>query len=66
MTTRSHPHTASADTSRTLAWHIAHQPFGLVAGARQYQHAELALFEGYAGTSPSGIAAEVAAERAIA
>lgn len=33
---------------------------------RQYQHAELALFEGYAGTSASGFAAEVAAERAIA
>ncbi|MUT90485.1 hypothetical protein [Streptomyces sp. Z38] len=45
---------------RTLAWHIAHQPFGVVAGARQYQHAELALFEGYAGTSASGFAAEVA------
>lgn len=51
---------------RTLAWHIAHQPFGVVAGSRQYQHAELALFEGYAGTSASGFAAEVAAERAIA
>ncbi|MFI7349399.1 hypothetical protein ACIBSR_24515 [Streptomyces sp. NPDC049936] len=35
---------------RTLAWHIAHQPFDVVAGARQYQHAEAALFEGYAGT----------------
>lgn len=51
---------------RTLAWHIARQPFGVVAGARQYQHAEHALFEGYAGTSASGFAAEVAAERAIA
>ncbi|MFI2913893.1 hypothetical protein ACG2OD_37450 [Streptomyces sp. PDY-4] len=51
---------------RTLAWHIAHQPFGVVAGARQYQHAVLALFEGYAGTSASGFAAEVATERAIA
>jgi hypothetical protein len=51
---------------RTLAWHIAHQPFGVVAGARQYQHAELALFEGYAGTSASGFTAEVATERAVA
>lgn len=51
---------------RTLAWHIAHQPFGIVAGARQYHHAELALFDGYAGTSASGFAAEVATERAIA
>ena len=33
---------------RTLAWHIAHQPFGVVAGARQYKHAQVAVFEGYA------------------
>ncbi|MGW4958832.1 hypothetical protein ACWEPL_16525 [Nonomuraea sp. NPDC004186] len=45
---------------RTLAWHIAHQPFGVVAGARQYHHAKLAMFEGYAGTSASGSAAEEA------
>lgn len=51
---------------RTLAWHIAHQPFGVVAGARQYKHAQVAVFEGYAGTSASGFAAEVEAEQAIA
>ncbi len=51
---------------RTLAWHIAHQPFGVVAGAKQYKHAQVALFEGYAGTSASGFAAEVAAEEAVA
>ena len=51
---------------RTVAWHIAHQPFGIIAGARQYQHAETAMFEGYAGTSSSGFAAEVAAEQATA
>jgi hypothetical protein len=51
---------------RTLAWHIAHQPFGVVAGARQYKHAQIAVFEGYAGTSASGFAAEVAAEQAVA
>jgi hypothetical protein len=51
---------------RTLAWHIAHQPFGVVAGARQYKHAHIAVFEGYAGTSTSGFAAEVAAEQVIA
>jgi hypothetical protein len=50
---------------RTLAWHIAHQPFGVVAGTRQYQHAKIALFEGYAGISASGFAAEVAAEETI-
>ena len=51
---------------RTLAWHIAHQPFGIVAGARQYKHAQVAIFEGYAGTSASGFAAEVEAEQATA
>jgi hypothetical protein len=51
---------------RTLAWHIAHQPFGVVAGARQYQHAAVAVFEGYAGTSASGFSTEVAAEEAVA
>lgn len=51
---------------RTLAWHIAHQPFGVVAGARQYKHAQVAVFEGYAGTSASGFAAEVEAEQVLA
>jgi hypothetical protein len=51
---------------RTLAWHIAHQPFGVVAGARQYKHAQVTIFEGYAGTSASGFAAEVEAEQAVA
>ncbi len=51
---------------RTLAWHIAHQPFGVVAGARQYKHAQVAIFEGYAGTSASGFTAEVEAEQAVA
>jgi hypothetical protein len=51
---------------RTLAWHIAHQPFGVIAGARQYHHAKLVMFEGYAGTSASGFAAEVAAEENLA
>lgn len=51
---------------RTLAWHIAHQPFGVVAGVRQYHHAKITMFEGYAGTSASGFAAEIAAEEAVA
>ncbi|SPX82478.1 hypothetical protein [Mycobacteroides abscessus] len=51
---------------RTLAWHIAHQPFGVVAGARQYKHAAITMFEGYAGASASGFADEVAAEQATA
>jgi hypothetical protein len=59
-------HLTTSQFRRTLAWHIAHQPFGVVAGARQYQHAKIAIFEGYAGTSASGFAAEVAAEEAVA
>ena len=38
----------------------------MVAGARQYHHAKLVMFEGYAGTSASGFAAEVAAEENLA
>jgi hypothetical protein len=59
-------HFSPSQFRRTLAWHIAHQPFGVVAGARQYQHAKIAIFEGYAGTSASGFGAEVAAEEAVA
>ncbi|MFH9612904.1 hypothetical protein ACH4MM_03890 [Streptomyces pratensis] len=51
---------------RTLAWHIANQPFGMVAGTRQYKHASFAIFEGYAGTSASGFADEVEADKATA
>ncbi|ARF53680.1 hypothetical protein [Streptomyces gilvosporeus] len=51
---------------RTLAWHIAHQPFGVVAGTRQYKHTAFTIFEGYAGTSQSGFADEVASEKAVA
>ncbi|MCA6090625.1 hypothetical protein LE181_00310 [Streptomyces sp. SCA3-4] len=51
---------------RTVAWHIAHRPFGTVAGMIQYKHLSVAMFEGYAGTSSSGFRAEVAAEEALA
>ncbi len=51
---------------KTLAWHIARQPFGLVAGMQQYQQASVAIFEGYAGTKESGFRAEVEKERAEA
>lgn len=37
---------------RTLARHIARQPFGIVAGMLQYKHVEVAVFQGYAGTEP--------------
>ncbi|WP_329359905.1 hypothetical protein [Streptomyces anulatus] len=39
---------------RTVAWHIGHQPFGVVAGKIQYKHLKVAMFEGYAGSSASG------------
>jgi hypothetical protein len=51
---------------RTIAWHIAHQPFGVVAGKIQYKHTQVAIFEGYAGTSASGFPAEIEDERRLA
>jgi integrase len=50
---------------RTLAWHIARRPGGVIAGAIAYRHAGVQMFEGYAGTSESGFRAEVEAEVAI-
>ncbi|WP_405433347.1 hypothetical protein [Streptomyces anulatus] len=51
---------------RTLAWYIARRPGGVVAGALQYRHHSIQMFEGYAGTSDSGFRAEVESEQAIA
>jgi hypothetical protein len=51
---------------RTVAWHIANRPFGVVAGMIQYGHMSETMFEGYAGSSESGFRAEVEAERAFA
>lgn len=51
---------------RTLAWFIARQPGGVIAGAMQYRHLQVQMFEGYAGTSESGFRDEVQAEEAIA
>jgi len=50
---------------RTLAWYIANRPFGPVAGKIQYKHASIAMFEGYAGSVPSGFRREVEQERAL-
>ena len=50
---------------RTLAWFIARQPGGAVAGAIAYRHLSIQMFEGYAGTSDSGFRAEVEAEQAL-
>ncbi|MCY0950393.1 hypothetical protein [Streptomyces sp. H27-S2] len=51
---------------RTLAWFIARHPGGVIAGALQYRHRSIRMFEGYAGTSDSGFRAEVESEQAIA
>ena len=51
---------------RTLAWHIARRPGGVIAGALQYRHHAIQMFESYAGTSASGFRAEVEAEQALA
>ncbi|MFE7277841.1 hypothetical protein [Streptomyces sp. NPDC057623] len=50
---------------RTLAWFIARRPGGVIAGAIQYRHHSIQMFEGYAGTSDSGFRAEVESEQAI-
>jgi hypothetical protein len=50
---------------RTLAWFIARQPGGSIAGAIQYRHLSVQMFEGYAGTSTSGFRHEVEAEQAL-
>lgn len=51
---------------RTLAWFIARQPGGVIAGSIAYRHHRVQMFEGYAGTSASGFRAEAEAEDAIA
>jgi hypothetical protein len=50
---------------RTLAWFIARRPGGSIAGAIQYRHHGIQMFEGYAGTSDSGFRAEVKAEQTL-
>jgi integrase len=52
---------------RTLAWFIARKPGGVIAGAIQFRHLSIQMFEGgYAGTSESGFRAEVESEQALA
>lgn len=50
------PHTASAGRRRSLAWHIARRPNGLVALAIRYGHLRTTLVsDGYASRSRGGI-----------
>ena len=51
---------------RTLAWFIARRPGGSIAGAIQFRHRSIQMFEGYAGTSLSGFRPEVEGELAMA
>jgi integrase len=59
-------HLTTRQFRRTLAWYIANRPFGTVAGAIQYKHVEVGIFEGYGGTSESGFGSEVWAEKELA
>ncbi|MFE0023323.1 hypothetical protein [Amycolatopsis sp. NPDC059021] len=56
---------SSRQFRRTLAWFIARRPGGTIAGAIQYKHHGIQMFEGYAGTSRSGFRAEVESEQAL-
>lgn len=60
------PSLSSSKFRRTLAWFIARHPGGSIAGAIQYRHLSIQMFEGYAGTSDSGFRAEVESEQALA
>ena len=51
---------------RTLARHIARQPFGIIAGKLQYKHVSTIVFEGYAGDPDSGFRTELSEEQVLA
>lgn len=53
------PRLTTRQFRRTLAWFIARRPGGTIAGALQYRHQYVQMFEGYAGTSDSGFRDEV-------
>lgn len=58
-------HLTTRQFRRTLAWFIARRPGGSIAGAIQYRHLSIQMFEGYAGTSQAGFRAEVEAEQSL-
>jgi hypothetical protein len=41
-------HLTTVQFRRTLAWFIARRPGGVIAGAIQYRHQRVQMFEGYA------------------
>jgi hypothetical protein len=50
---------------RTIAWYIATEPFGTVAGMRQFGHIREVTFQGYAGSPEGGFRDQVERMRAI-
>ncbi|MFD9288359.1 hypothetical protein ACFWBV_08605 [Streptomyces sp. NPDC060030] len=57
---------STAQFRRTLAWFIGRRPGGSIAGAIQYRHLSVQMFEGYAGTSKAGFRAEAQQEALLA
>lgn len=55
-----------AQFRRTLARHIARQPFGVIAGKIHYHHVSTAIFAGYAGSFDDDFALDVEDERVLA
>jgi hypothetical protein len=50
---------------RTLAWFIARRPGGVIAGAIQYRHQKIQMFEGYAKAREFHQTGEVSAGRLL-
>lgn len=50
---------------RTVAWYIANEPFGTVAGMRQYGHVREVTFQGYAGSVEAGFRDDIDHARAV-
>lgn len=50
---------------RTIAWYIGNEPFGVVAGKRQYGHLRDVTFQGYGGDPESGFRDEVQRAREL-
>ncbi|QQP89460.1 hypothetical protein JL101_027290 [Skermanella rosea] len=59
-------HFTPSQFRRTLARHIAREPFGIIAGKLQYNHVKTMIFEGYAGSDDDGLRNEIFEERILA
>ncbi|RKR73689.1 hypothetical protein [Frondihabitans australicus] len=56
---------ATKQFRRTLAWFIARRPGGSIAGAIQFRHQTVQMFEGYLGTDTAGFRVEVEGEETL-